>query len=88
MSLNHNVSHHPGVREELQSTVPQETFCSALTSTQAMLGDSTEPENLKTDVQTLLITAEVHEAAGDDSFAASSLKRASELQRTILDRSR
>lgn len=53
-----------------------------------MLGDSTELESMKTDVQTLLITAEVHEAAADDSLAASSLKRASELQRTILDRSR
>ncbi|CAM9202117.1 unnamed protein product [Laminaria digitata] len=55
---------------------------------EAMLGDSTELESMKTDVQTLLITAEVHEAAADDSLAASSLKRASELQRTILDRSR
>lgn len=53
-----------------------------------MLGDSTQLEGMKADVQTLLITAEVHEAAADDSLAASSLKRASELQRTILDRSR
>lgn len=45
-------------------------------------------EGMKADVQTLLITAEVHEAAADDSLAASSLKRASELQRTVLDRSR
>lgn len=53
-----------------------------------MLGDSTELESMKTDVQTLLLTAEVHEAAANNSLAASSLKRASELQRTILDRSR
>lgn len=39
-------------------------------------------------MQTLLIMAEVQEAAGDDGQADSSLTRASELQATILARSR
>lgn len=43
---------------------------------------------MKTDVQTLLIMAEVNEAAGDESQADSSLTQASELQETILARSR
>lgn len=43
---------------------------------------------MKTDVQTLLIVAEVSEAASDDSRADSSLTRASGLQETILARSR
>lgn len=45
-------------------------------------------EEMKTDVQTLLIMAEVNEAAGDDNQADSSLTQASELQETILARSR
>lgn len=43
---------------------------------------------MKTDVQTLLVMAEVNEAAGDDGQADSSLAQASELQETILARSR
>lgn len=43
---------------------------------------------MKLDIQTLLIMAEVHEAAGDDSQADASLARASELQETVLARSR
>lgn len=43
---------------------------------------------MKTDVQTLLIMAEVSEGAGDDTQADSNLTHASELQETILARSR
>lgn len=54
----------------------------------ALSEDSSDLEEMKTDVQTLLIMAEVNEAAGDDSQADSSLTHASELQETILARSR
>ena len=54
----------------------------------ALSEDSLDIEDMKTDVQTLLLMAEVHEAAGDDGQADASLARASELQGTILARSR
>lgn len=54
----------------------------------ALSEDSSDLEAMKTDVQTLLIMAEVHEADGDDSRADSSLTQASDLQETILARSR
>ncbi|CAM9525783.1 unnamed protein product, partial [Hapterophycus canaliculatus] len=54
---------------------------------QALFDDSTDIEEMKLDVQTLLIMAEVHEAAGDDSQADAGLARASELQETVLARS-
>ncbi|CAN0392522.1 unnamed protein product, partial [Pylaiella littoralis] len=55
---------------------------------EALSEDSTDLEDMKTDVQTLLIMAEVSEAASDDSRADSSLTRAGGLQETILARSR
>lgn len=63
----------------------QLTACS---SRKALFEDSTDVEEMKLDVQTQLIMAEVHEAAGDDSQADAGLARASELQETILARSR
>ena len=50
--------------------------------------DPTDREAAESDVQTLLIAAEVHEASGADNDAESSLKRAHELQKTVLARSR
>lgn len=54
----------------------------------ALSEDSSDLEEMKSDVQTRLIMAEINEAAGDDSQADSNLTQASELQETILARSR
>lgn len=56
--------------------------------TKAMVEDTTDLEGMKTDVQTLLIAAEVNETAGDVAQTDSSLRHAHELQKTILARSR
>ncbi|CAN0576452.1 unnamed protein product [Ectocarpus sp. 12 AP-2014] len=71
-----------GVLQQVQSFFvpsPRSTGCDL---------HSSDVEDMKADVQTLLILAEVHEATGDGNQADSSLARASELQGTILARSR